>query len=271
MARDFSQQIPASEPETADSTVFDQEDMDCGGAPTSATQGAGRASLPVLALPIGDQDVLRAAFAWNLTVEMARLGARALLVTPEFDEPSPLWPELAERPLGAELIKIPDRDPQNIMAHVSHLASTRAPANQRGGLIVLRVPPTWLRQPAAVRPCLRWTLLFSTAHRNDLRETYALGKLISQVCPEARLGLTIHGVDRREQAEKSYARVALAFQRHLRRELLSYGLLVDDLLVYRTIVAQRPIGLCHPQSMAARALRDVAVTLLEDAGKVMGD
>jgi MinD-like ATPase involved in chromosome partitioning or flagellar assembly len=45
----------------------------------------------------------------------------------------------------------------------------------------------------------------------------------------------------------------------------SYGLLVDALHVYRAIVAQRPIGLAHPQSPAARALRDVAQLLLTDA------
>jgi MinD-like ATPase involved in chromosome partitioning or flagellar assembly len=49
---------------------------------------------------------------------------------------------------------------------------------------------------------------------------------------------------------------------------VSYGLLVDDLHVYRAIVARRPIGLEHPQSPAARALRDVARLVLEDARKI---
>jgi MinD-like ATPase involved in chromosome partitioning or flagellar assembly len=52
--------------------------------------------------------------------------------------------------------------------------------------------------------------------------------------------------------------------RHLSAKLLSYGLLVDDLHVYRAIVSGRPVGLEHPQSPAARALRDVARLLLED-------
>jgi MinD-like ATPase involved in chromosome partitioning or flagellar assembly len=46
---------------------------------------------------------------------------------------------------------------------------------------------------------------------------------------------------------------------------VSYGLLVDDLHIYRASVAHRPIGLEHPQSRAARALRDVAQLLLDDA------
>jgi MinD-like ATPase involved in chromosome partitioning or flagellar assembly len=60
-------------------------------------------------------------------------------------------------------------------------------------------------------------------------------------------------------------RLARAARRNLRCDLCSYGLLVDDLHVYRAIVAQRPIGLAHPQSPAARALRDVAELLLGDA------
>jgi len=272
MARDLSKDARPHEPELPPPDARNPR-ANTHPSPTTpvALPGRQRPSLPVLALPIGDQDVLRAAFAWNLTVEMARLGARALLVSPELDDPSPLWPDLSEKPLGAELVKIPHANPQSVVTQVKRLASTRHATHQRGEVILLRIPPIWLREPAEVRDWLRWTLLFSTARTDDLRETYALGKLITQVCPQAQLGLTIHGIDRREQAESSYQRVALAFQKHLHRELLSYGLLADDLLVYRTIVAQKPIGLCHPQSIAARAMRDVANTLLEDARKIAGD
>ena len=39
---------------------------------------------------------------------------------------------------------------------------------------------------------------------------------------------------------------------------------------HRAIVARRPIGLEHPQSPAARALRDVARLVLEDARIPLG-
>ena len=273
MARDLSKEVLPSEPELSHSPDASNTRADTHPSPvaTVALSDRERPSLPVLALPIGDQDVLRAAFAWNLTVEMARLGARALLVTPEVDDPSPLWPDSSEKPLGAELVKIPHANPRSVASQVKRLAATRHATHQRGGILLLRIPPIWLRRPAEIRDWLRWTLLFSTARADDLRETYALGKLVTQVSPQAQLGLTIHGIDRREQAENSYQRVALAFQKHLHRELLSYGLLVDDLLIYRTIAAQKPIGLCHPQSIAARAMRDVASTLLEDARKIAGE
>jgi hypothetical protein len=56
--------------------------------------------------------------------------------------------------------------------------------------------------------------------------------------------------------------------RHLGRSPQSYGLLADDLHVYRAIAARRPIGLEHPQSRAARALGDVARMLWSDAQKM---
>ncbi len=67
------------------------------------------------------------------------------------------------------------------------------------------------------------------------------------------------------EAEAAFSRLADATSRRLGLPLTSYGLLVDDLHVYRAIVAQRPIGMVHPQSPAARSMGDVAQLLLEDA------
>ena len=65
----------------------------------------------------------------------------------------------------------------------------------------------------------------------------------------------------------SFGTLANAAWRQLQLSLTSYGLLVDDLHVYQAIVAQRPIGMVHPQSPAARSMGDVAQLLLEDARK----
>ena len=240
------------------------------GGSLASLESANRPALPVVAIPIGDHDVVRAAFAWNLTVEIARLGGRAVLVAPGFEDPSPLWPAPHAKPLGAEMIFSSGQNPQSLSRLIGQVAAERGQKARQGGLTVVRVPPTWLREPNEISPWLRWSLLFGTPEPEDLRETYAVSKLITQVCPEARVGLTVHGVDRRNQAEQAFARLSLARQKHLGRSLLSYGMLIDDLHVYRSIVAQKPIGLCHPQSLAARALGDVAGILLEDARKLAG-
>jgi MinD-like ATPase involved in chromosome partitioning or flagellar assembly len=133
---------------------------------------------------------------------------------------------------------------------------------------VVCVPPEWLVRGTAVRPLLRWILLFGTPDASDLRESYALSKLAYRRGSDPLVGLVIHGVRRMRDAERAYAHVAAVAARHLGRSPQSYGLLADDLHVYRAIAARRPIGLEHPQSRAARALGDVARMLWSDAQKM---
>jgi hypothetical protein len=223
--------------------------------------------LPIVAVPIGDRDVVRAAFTWNLSIEMARLGARSALVTPGWDESSPLWPEPSDAPFGAELIRTRAPDLGALYRVAIDAAVERADGARDGGAIFVRVPPAWLRAPGEGAAVLRWSLLFTCSHAHELLETYGLGKLILTAVDDADVGVTIHGARSLREAEGAFTRLARVARSRLERDLLSYGLLVDDLDVYRAIVAQRPIGLAHPQSTAARALRDVARMLLDDARK----
>lgn len=243
-----------------------------GGSPSSGQRGPRRSEdtaltlLPIVAFPIGDRDVVRAAFTWNLAVEVARLGGRAKVLTPDPDDPSPLWPEPGMGPLGTELIPVVADDLGSLYRRAMEIA-VAGPRDHTDepGMVFVRVPPGWLLKPGPGAPLLRWSLLFSSSRGNDLKETYGLSKLILGAQPDARVGVTIHGAQSRREAEEAFGHLAHAAKEALDRSLRSYGLLVDDLHVYRAIVAQRPIGLAHPQAPAARALRDVARMLMEDA------
>ena len=223
------------------------------------------AALPILAVPIGERDVVRAAFAWNLVVETVRMGHSATLLAPDAGASTPLWPEVGPGPLGAEVVPTPARDLASLNRAALDVAVSRA-AEAEAGLVLVRVPPEWLEAGPAPRALLRWVLLFSSPERRDLLEGYGLAKRVLQALPDARVGITIHGVRRVGEAERAFHHVADVCLRRLGHTLLSYGLLVDDLHVYRAIVSRRPIGLEHPQSRAARALHDVARLLLADAG-----
>jgi hypothetical protein len=223
------------------------------------------AALPILAVPVGDRDVVRAAFAWNLTVEVARAGASAVLLAPEAEEASPLWPESGPGPVGSEVVLVGAEGLPDLARAALDLAVARAAESDAGGLVLVRVPPAWLAGASDARALLRWVLLLTAGAPRDLLETYALAKAVLARHPEARVGVTVHGARRLDEAERAFRQLADVSARHLGRSVVSYGLLVDDLHVYRGIVARRPIGLEHPQSRAARALRDVARLLLEDA------
>lgn len=227
--------------------------------------------LPVLGLPIGDRDVVRAALAWNLVVEIARLGARATLLAPDSDRGSPLWPEPGVGPLGCELLFCPAKDLKGLYETATALATRQAQEKRRGGLVFVRVPPEWLQDDPTLDEPIRWMLLLSGARPRDLDETAGLARRLYAKHPVLELGVTLHGVETIAEARDAFDALARRTEAESARPLISYGLLVDDLHVYRAIAAQRPIGLAHPQSPAARALMDVARLLYEDArSRVLG-
>jgi hypothetical protein len=223
------------------------------------------ASLPLVAVPIGDRDVVRAALTWNLSVEVARLGGRALLVAPASDGPSPLWPINDESPVGAEISLVGADSLGELYRAAQDLAVARAVDAEEGGIVFVRVPPLWLRKPTHAEHLLRWTLLLTSPEPRELLETYGIAKLLTSILPSVRMGVTVHGVRKTEEGSAAFRRLDDVARRRLSHPLVSYGLLVDDLDVYRAIVAQRPIGLAHPQSAAARTLGDVASLLLKTA------
>ena len=240
------------------------------GTPAQADEkfrSASPVALPLLTLPVAGHDALRAAFAWNLTVELARLGALATLVAPRDPEVAALWPEPGRGPLGARAEFAAAQDAQGLVRAALDAAVAGALEAADGGLVVLAVPPAWLCAAGGTRSLWRWVLLWATPDPADLCEAYGLAKLAVARGPDPQLGLVVHGVRRRPDAEAAFAKVANLSARQLGRAPVSYGLLADDLHVYRAITARRPIGLEHPQSRAARALRDVAGMIWDDARK----
>ncbi len=227
------------------------------------------AALPLVAVPIGDRDVVRAAFTWNLCVEIARMGGRSVLVAPSSAAGSPLWPDPGVGPLGAEVVTPRVRSLGELYRAALDVAVDRAAAAdpEAGGVVLVRVPPTWLRESSDTTALLRWCLIFSSGEPRDLLETYGLAKLLMTAHGSARVGVTLHGVRRISDARASFEDLSKTAEEHLGRSLTSYGALLDDLHVFRAIVARRPIGLEHPQSPAARALRDVAELILDDASE----
>ena len=218
----------------------------------------GVSSLPIVTVPVENSDVLRAAFIWNLAVEIARLGATATLVEPDDPAASTLWTMPGRGPLGAELVLV---DGGNAGALYDAAAEIARSGSGRPGIVLACAPSAWLLDDKTPPELLRWALLLCEPDADGLARTRSTALAWRRRAPGARLGVTIHGVRRVAEARAAFDDLSKPGP----LPLTSYGLLVDDLHVYRAIVARRPIGLAHPQSPAARALGDVARLLLEDA------
>lgn len=222
---------------------------------------AGPSPLRVVGLPISNRDVVRAAFAWNLVVEVARLGGHAILVSPSHDTEASLWPDHGLGPLGAEVVLAEAADLGALERAALDIAETRAAEAEDGGLVFARIPPLWLRKAVDGPTLLQHSLIFTSPEPRDLLETYGIAKLLFENHRDSSVGITVHGVENRQEAQEAFLHLTDVTERRLGRSLVSYGTLMDDLHVYRAIVARRPIGLAHPQSAAARSLRDVAQLL----------
>ena len=244
MARDLGDVIDAFIPEAALGRPREASPEAASEAPTLLSIG----------LPVAHGDVLRAAVAWNLSVEISRTGAPCTLVTRSRAQDSSLWPPPGRGPLGSRLV------------HAEASDATAALARGAGTRIVLDCPLAEELAEAAAAPGApqRW-LLLSSPDPDELRSAHAQAITIAAVQPDARIGATIHGVRRIAEAQSTFEELSAALERDAAVALESYGLLVDDLHLYRAIVAQRPIGLAHPSAPATRALADVAKLLLEDA------
>jgi hypothetical protein len=222
--------------------------------------GGEAAESPLLAFPIREKEPVRLAFVWNLAVELARSGVRPSLVVPEASSVRDLLPAPAVGGVLAPELVLSQARTLRELAQDSRIPR---PARE-DGLRLAIVPAEWVQGEGGVR-LLSWTLLFATPDPVDLEATLGLAGRIAAAEAGAEVGVTLHGVESVAEAEAAFRKLAGRFEAERGRPLRSYGLLLDDLLVYRGVVERRPVVLSHPQSLASRALADVARLVLGDA------
>jgi hypothetical protein len=231
--------------------------------PRPAERRARVSAHTIVGIPIGDTDVVRAAFVWNLAVEISRTGACATVLAPAVGDTSSLWPDPGRGPMGSELVLTFADGMADLARAALDLAHTRAAESSPGpGVVLVRLPLAWLSKAADAAALLSRVLLFTSPEA--LLETYALVKSVVAAAPISTIGITLHGVRSVAEARDAFSRIAGASERHLFRALVSYGLIVDDLYVYRSILNRHAVGLAHPQAPASRSIGEVARLLLGD-------
>jgi hypothetical protein len=217
--------------------------------------------LPLVGVGAPAGDLLGLGIAFNLAVELARRGAPASLVLRASG--TPLAAEDEGAALGARLVLLASPDPAALVRRAREIA--RGPDRRAGGGLVLACLGPDELCAALERGELERVLLLTGADRARLRQTEALARRLFAAQPDAAIGVTVHGVRSVAEAREAFERLADAIERDLGRVLVSHGLLVDDLALYRSLVERRPVATSRHQSPAARALADVARLLAEDA------
>jgi len=223
-----------------------------------------RGAVQVVCVPIAKRDVARQALLWNLAVEVARQGAPAALVVPAPDGCAP-WPAAGRGPLGLEVVESASEQ-LAALADATRDAAARAGARSAATpLVLVAVPLAGLRKGADAGSLLRRVLLLTRPDERELVETWAALDAIAEQSPGAEIGACIFGVRSLADARRTFEGLAALAELELERTITSYGVLIDDVHLSRSIVSQRPIALAQPGSPAARALADVAAMLLAGA------
>jgi len=231
--------------------------------------------LSILGVPLGERDVVHAAYTWNLAVETARLGGSSAILTPDHARAAPLWPGSKSGPGDVEIVHSPARNLAELRRSAAELADERGKTASRGGVVFAHIPPAWLdaseTNPALAPDGIRWLLLFTSARSREIESTFEGIRRWVRARPGLEVGVAIHGVRRIDDARQAFDELARRCDQQIGLALASYGLLVDDLDVYRAIAAGRSVMGTSPNCPAARALNDVARLIYEDArSRVLG-
>lgn len=225
---------------------FLDDPSDAGSAPTT---------LALLAEP---DELLGTALLWNLGHELTRRGLSVAWVSALCDEE--LLPSETTGVLPRLLTPVDDLEAlaAAVGEAAAKLAGPRSPA-----LVLTRVPPSWLAAASHGTELLDWCLLLAGPEDDPRTEARVRLRRAAELHPDARLGVTLRGVRSVREAEEAFGTLSDELARHGPAPW-SYGLLLEEHLLYDALLGRRPLSHHRPDSRAAASLRDVARLVHED-------
>jgi len=239
------------------------------GAPRSETRAREQqtSALPLAALPVADHEIVRASLIGSLAVEIAALGGNATILTPATPNAEKLFPQRLCQSPRTRVQVTQAEDLASLHSAAVELAEAERADESQGGVVLVRIPPKWLRGADHATELLDWLLLFTSTDQRNLANTYALAAMVLKENPTAEIGITVHGAKGRRDAEAAFGRLARSVEQRLGLSLASYGLLVEDLDIYRALVGGTTVGRTYPGSLSAQSLRAAAKLVFERACK----
>lgn len=225
-------------------------------------------ALPIVAVPISEQQIVSASFVTGIADQIATLGGDATILTPITPNARRLFLRSSVESEGARVQTTRADSLSSLYSAAVELAETRGGDAEAGGVVLVRIPPSWLRGAEDAAELLDWLLLFSATDSRSLADTYALAAWVLGENAKAEIGITIYGAEDRREAEEAFGALARSVEQRLGLSVASYGLLIEDLDVYRAIVTGRALCQSSPQSVAAGGVREAAKLVFERARKV---
>ncbi|HEY3269365.1 MAG TPA: MinD/ParA family protein [Armatimonadota bacterium] len=108
------------------------------------------------------------------------------------------------------------------------------------------------------------TLIVTTPEPTSLTDAYASAKVILQRRPGANVSLVINMVESRAHATEVARGFASVTRRFLSVDVPLAGFVCEDARVPEAVRRQQPLLVCHPKSLAAGCIRDLARALLSN-------
>lgn len=262
----FMPELAGEEPAPA-TTVSASVSADVGAGDPASRDERRPTALPIVAVPISEQQIVCASFVTGLADQIATLGGDATILTPVTPNARRLFLRSSVESEGARVQTTRAENLSSLYSAAVELAETRGEDADAGGVVLVRVPPSWLRGAEDASELLDWLLLFSATDSRSLADTYALAAWVLGENAKAEVGITIYGAEDRREAEDAFGALARNVEQRLGLSVASYGLLIEDLDVYRAIVTGRALCQANPQSIAAGGLREAAKLVFERARK----
>jgi hypothetical protein len=219
----------------------------------------GRLGPSSLALLSEADDAFAVGVTWNLAHELARLGLAVAWVTSLADEE--LLPPDATP--GLTRLLSPAQDLGGLARAVAE-ASAKLAASRAPGLVLVRVPPARIAPGPAAERVLGWTVQLAAPDSARRGRALAVARRVVAACPRARLGVALHEVRTVREAEIAFTALARETAERSSAHLTSYGVLLDDAEIYRSLLARRPLASMRPDARASRSVADVASLLRAD-------
>ena len=216
----------------------------------------GPATLALLSEP---DDAFAVTVTWNLAHELARRGLAVAWVTSLADEE--LLPPDATP--GLTRLLSPAQELSGLARAVSE-AIAKLAASPTPGLVLVRVPPGWIAPGPAAERTLAWTLQLVAPDLEQRIRAISIARRVLAARPAARVGAVLHDVRNVREAERAFTALTRECVERSHARLVSYGVLLDDADLYRSLLARRPLTLLRPDARATRAVADVANLLRSD-------